>query len=92
MSKSLLVAAALLLNSAPALAQIVIVDSPPVPPPTKSDQARSDWDKIQCRSEGVTGSRLERHQVCLTRWQWWAYEQEAKQRVQQWQIIGFTTH
>jgi hypothetical protein len=83
-----LIAAALLAIPAPALAQIVFVDSPSVPPPTKAEKGKSDWDKIQCRAEDDLGSRLARHQVCLTKWQWYAYEQEAKQRVYDWQRIG----
>jgi len=88
MSKLPLIAAALLAIPAPALAQIVFVDTPPLAPPTKADKSKSDWDKIQCRAEDETGSRLRREQVCLTKWQWWAYEQEAKQRVYDWQRIG----
>jgi len=89
MSKSSLIAAALFVIPAPAVAQIVFVDPPAIAPPTRADKAKSDTEKIECRAEDTLGSRLERHQVCLTKEQWWAYEQEDKQRVQEWQIIGY---
>ena len=88
MSKFPLIAAALFVIPAPALAQIVIVDSPPVVAPTKAGATKSDWDKVECRSEDVLGSRLERRQVCLTKWQWYTYEQEEKNLVYDWQRIG----
>ena len=76
----------------PVSAQIVFVDDLSKFTPTKADQFKSDWDKVECRAEDVLGSRLERHQVCLTKWQWWSYEQDAKQRVNEWQRIGFASH
>ena len=88
MLKIALLAAGLLAVPAPVLAQIVFVDPPPQFTPTKADKAKSDWDKVECRSEDALGSRLDRHQVCLTKWQWWSYEQEAKQRAYDWQRIG----
>jgi len=92
MSKTSLIAAALFVIPAPAVAQIVFVDAPPIAPPTKMDKSKSDTEKIECRAENQLGSRLGRHQVCLTKEQWWAYEQEDKQRVQQWQIIGYRSN
>lgn len=92
MSKFSLIAAAFFVIPAPTLAQIVIEEPPSRAVQSKASDLKSDWDKVECRSEDVLGSRLERHQVCLTKWQWWSYEQEAKARVQQWQIIGFTSH
>ncbi|HEX3422583.1 MAG TPA: hypothetical protein VHS33_04175 [Sphingomicrobium sp.] len=92
MSKFALIAIALSIISAPVTAQIVFEGDLTKFTPTKEDKARSDWDKIECRAEDVLGSRLERHQVCLTKWQWYSYELEEKQRVQQWQIIGLTSH
>ena len=92
MSKFAIIAAALLAVPAPVFAQIIFVDDLSKFTPTKADQFKSDLDKVVCRSEDVLGSRLERHQVCLTKQQWFSYEQEAKQRVQQWQIIGLTSH
>lgn len=88
MSKLPFLAAALFLIPAPVLAQIVIVENPPMPLPTKSTAANSDWDKLECRSQDVLGSRLQRHQVCLTKWQWFTYEQEEKDMVYDWQRIG----
>ena len=92
MSKFAIIAAALLAVPAPAFAQIIFVDDLSKFTPTQADKAKSDLDKLVCRSQDVLGSRLERHQVCLTKQQWFSYEQEAKQRVQQWQIIGLTSH
>jgi len=93
MFKSSLIVAALLAIPAPALAQIVFVDPPPpIAPPTRADMMKSDTDKIECRAENTLGSRLGRHQVCLTKEQWWAFEQEARQRVQDWGRLGSTSH
>ena len=92
MSKFALIAAALLAVPAPVFAQIIFVDDLSKFTQTKSDKSKSDLDKLICRSEDSLGSRLDRHQVCLTKQQWFSYEQEAKQRVQQWQIIGLTSH
>jgi hypothetical protein len=92
MSKSSLIAAALLATPAPAVAQIVFVDAPPIAPPTKAERMKSDTDKIECRAENPLGTRLGRHQVCLTKDQWWAYEQEARQRVQEWGRLGSSNH
>jgi len=84
MSKFSLIAAALLGIPAPAFAQIVFVDAPSTPPPTTADKMNSDAEKIECRTENELGSRLERHLVCLTKEQWWAFEQESRQRMQEW--------
>lgn len=92
MYKSFLIAAVLLAIPVPVAAQIVFVEPPPQAATANAASSNSDWEKIECRTQDVLGSRLERHKVCLTKWQWWTYEQEAKQRVEQWQIIGFTTH
>ncbi len=92
MSKFAIIAAALLAVPAPAFAQIVFVDDLSKFTPAKSDQFKSDLDKIVCRSQDDLGSRLERHQVCLTKQQWLSYEQEAKQRVADWQRIGLASH
>ena len=88
MLKFAFIGAALVAAPAPALAQIVFVDPPSHFELTKADKFKSDLDKVECRSEDVLGSRLERHQVCLTKEQWFSYEQEAKQRVYDWQRIG----
>ena len=91
-SKFAIIAAALLAVPAPAFAQIVFEDDLTKFTPTHSDKAKSDLDKLVCRSEDELGSRLGRHQVCLTKQQWLTYEQEAKQRVSDWQRIGLTSH
>lgn len=92
MSKLPLIVAALLVVPAPGLAKIVFQESAPRHSPPKAENAKSDLDNIECRNEDVTGSRLKAHQVCLTRQQWWSYEQEDKQRLQEMQIIGYTSH
>ena len=93
MSKFSLIAAAFLAMPAPALAQIVFVDPPPqIAPPTRADRMTSDTEKIVCRAENPTGTRLDRHQVCLTNEQWWAFEQEARQRMQEWGRLGSSSH
>lgn len=90
MSKFILIAATLLAVPAPVVAQTIFEDGVDVTKftPTKQDKLKSDWDKVECRTEDTLGSRLDRNRVCLTKWQWWAYEQEAKQRVYDWQRIG----
>jgi hypothetical protein len=92
MSKLPLIAAAFLAIPAPALAQIVFVDTPPLAPPTKQDKSKSDWDKIQCRAQDETGSRLRREPVCLTKWQWWSAEQETKEWIQSMERLGSSSH
>lgn len=91
MSKLAYLIAALLVIPAPALAQIVFQDSPPKAP-AKSDTKKSDVDKLICRSQETIGSRLERHQVCLTQQQWTANEQEAKNKVHDMQVLGLIAH
>ncbi|NUQ17545.1 MAG: hypothetical protein HOP95_03690 [Sphingomonas sp.] len=92
MSKFVFIAVALLAVPAPLFAQIVFQDDLTKFTPTKADKNKSDLDKLVCRSQDVLGSRLERHQVCLTKEQWFSYEQEAKQRVYDWQRIGLASH
>lgn len=88
MSKLSYLVAALLIIPAPALAQITFQDSPAFAPPTKAEKSKSDLDKVVCRSQDTLGSRLERHQVCMTKQQWWTYEQENKNKVHDLQVIG----
>ena len=89
MSKLFLIAAGLLAVPAPVVAQIVFEGDLTKFVPTKADKSKSDLDHLECRSEDVTGSRLERHQVCMTKQQWWTYELEDKMRVHDWQVIGY---
>ena len=91
MSKFAFIAAALLVVPAPVLAQIVFEGDLTKFVPTQADKAKSDLDHLECRSQDVLGSRLERHQVCMTKQQWWTYEQEDKMRVHDWQVIGYRT-
>lgn len=77
MSKLAFAAAALLVVSGPALAQIVFDDSPP---PAKVAK-KSDVNKLVCRSQETIGSRLQAHQVCMTVDQWRTYEQAYKDQV-----------
>lgn len=79
---------------APAVAQIVFSDTPAAAaqPQPKPDTNKSDVNKLICRSQDTLGSRLDRHQVCLTQQQWTANEQEAKSKVQQMQVQGLISH
>lgn len=89
MSKFAFITAALLIIPSPVLAQIVFDDSPPPPvAPAKGPKAKSDVDKVECRSQETLGSRLQTHQVCMTKSQWYAYEQAYKEKVDQWQRTG----
>ena len=38
--------------------------------PTTAPPATADQDKVVCRSESQTGSRLDSHRICMTRSQW----------------------
>lgn len=83
MSKYAFIAAGLLVISAPALAQIVIQDNPTPVPTAKNSGVKSDTDKVICRMQETIGSRLQSHQVCLTKQQWWQFEQDNKSKVQE---------
>ena len=78
MSKLAYIAASFLLTPTPVLAQIAFQDAPATP--AKAPGAKSDLDKLQCRSQDTLGSRLQSHQVCMTKQQWWQYEQDNKQK------------
>jgi invasion protein IalB len=83
MSKYAFITAGLLVISAPALAQIVIQDTPTPVPTAKNSGVKSDTDKVICRMQETIGSRLQSHQVCLTKQQWWQFEQDNKTKVQE---------
>lgn len=80
MSRLAWITAAVLLMPAPAVAQIVFDDSPPPAVPAKGAKAKSDVDKVICRSQDEIGSRLKTHQVCLTLDQWRTYELNVQQQ------------
>jgi hypothetical protein len=75
--------AALILAPAPALAQIVFQDTPATTAAPPKTMAKSDLDKIECRTQDTIGSRLQAHKVCLTKQQWWQIEQDEKTKVQE---------
>ena len=81
MSKRAYLAAALLVLPAPGFAQIVFDNNPPPVTPAGAKPAKSDVDKVECRSQDTLGSRLQAHKVCMTKQQWWQFEQENKQKV-----------
>ena len=83
MSKYAFIGAGLLVISAPGLAQIVIQDTPTPVVPAKSAGAKSDLDKVICRMQDSIGSRLQSHQVCMTKQQWYQFEQDNKTKVQE---------
>lgn len=83
MSKFAFITAGLLTVSAPAFSQIVIQDTPTPVVPAKNAGSKSDVDKVVCRVQETIGSRLESHQVCMTKQQWWQYEQDNKRKVQE---------
>ena len=87
MSKTAFITAALMVLPAPLLAQA----APTAPAPqasVKPDLSKSDMDKVVKRSQDEIGSRLERHQVCMTKQQWMTNEQEAKLKVHDLQMMG----
>lgn len=83
MSKYAFITAGLLVISAPAFAQIVIQDTPTPMVPAKNAGSKSDLDKVVCRVQQTIGSRLDSHQVCMTKQQWWQFEQDNKLKVQE---------
>ena len=87
MSKLACLMAVLTALPAPAFAQIVFQEAPVVPPAAKTEQGKSDMNKIVCRSQETIGSRLERQQVCMTKQQWWQAEQDNKRKVQELQDL-----
>lgn len=91
MSKLAYLTAALLILPGPALAQIVFQDAPPIAPPTKADKMKSDTEKVVCRSQDTLGSRLQKHEVCMTKQQWFANEQDAKNKVHDLQVVGLSS-
>ena len=86
MSKLALITAAWLVLPVPALAQPAAAPAPQAS--VTPDKNKSDLDKVVCRSEDVLGSRLERHQVCMTKQQWMANEQDTKLKVHDLQMMG----
>jgi hypothetical protein len=89
--------AALVVASVPATAQIVFQDgsatsTAKAPTTVKTAKPSKDSDKLVCRSQDTLGSRLDAHQVCMTKEQWAANEQEAKQKVHDMQVIGYVSH
>ena len=80
MPKFAFIGAALLAISSSSFAQIVFEDSPP-PPPAGKAMAKADGDKVICRQQDTIGSRLQAHRVCMTKQQWFEYEQEWKNKV-----------
>jgi hypothetical protein len=87
MSKFAFIALGLLLTPAPVLAQIVFDDSPPAQAKAQPKK-KSDVDKIECRTQDTLGSRLQAHQVCMTKQQWATYELDSKLKVHEMQDIG----
>ncbi|HEV8408372.1 MAG TPA: hypothetical protein VGQ34_10605 [Sphingomicrobium sp.] len=83
MPKYAFITAGLLVIAAPALAQIVIQETPTPVVPAKNAGSKSDLDKVVCRMQDTIGSRLQAHQVCLTKQQWWQFEQDNKRKVQE---------
>ncbi|NUQ18239.1 MAG: hypothetical protein HOP95_07270 [Sphingomonas sp.] len=91
MLKLTFVTAALFVLPAPVLAQAAPVTPAPQASATP-DKSKSDLDKVVCRSQDTIGSRLERHQICMTKQQWMTNEQEAKLKVHDLQMQGFVAH
>ncbi len=87
MSRYAFITAGLLIVSGPAFSQIVFDDSPRPAAPAKSAAVKSDLDKVICRMQDTLGSRLQAHQVCMTKQQWWQYEQDNKRKVEELQDL-----
>lgn len=49
------------------------------PPSPAKSKASDDADKVVCRREEVTGSRLQGHKVCRTKSEWATQQLEARQ-------------
>jgi hypothetical protein len=72
-------AATLLIAPVPVLAQITFVDPPRAVIAAKQASAKSDTDKLECRMQDSTESRIGRHAVCLTKEQWLMQEHGDKE-------------
>jgi hypothetical protein len=76
---------------APLSAQkIVFEDSSP--PAAKTASAKSDLDKVVCRTEDEIGSRLRAHKVCMTVEQWKRYQDDYKEEIQEIQSLASVRH
>jgi hypothetical protein len=83
MLKLACIAATLSMMSGSAFAQIVFDNSAPAPSATPNPKAKSDLDKVVCRTQEEIGSRLQNHKVCMTVDQWKVYAQQYKDQVQE---------
>ena len=54
----------------------------------KADGKKSDLDRVVCKAEDTTGSRLNAKKVCLTVAQWQDYENDAKDQTRRIQQTG----
>lgn len=95
MSRLVYLAAALLFVPSTAFAQIIFEDGTAPPPKaapakaaTKAKGAKSDLETVVCRKEDSLRSRLDRHMVCLTKDQWFTYEQAYKDWAESMQALG----
>ena len=95
MSRLVYVAAAMLVIPAPTFAQIIFEDDNPLPPKTapakavtKAKGMKTDLENVVCRMEDSLRSRLDRHMVCLTKDQWFTYDQTYKDWTENMQALG----
>ena len=54
----------------------------------KADGKKTDLDRVVCKAEDTTGSRLNAKKVCLTVAQWQEYENDAKDQTRRIQQTG----
>lgn len=87
MSKRAYLAVALLVLPAPGFAQIVFDNNPPPVTPAGAKPTGTDVDKVECRTQDTLGSRLQAHKVCMTKQQWWQFEQDNKRKVEELQDL-----
>ena len=87
-----LIAGLFLTLPAPALAQITFVETSTKVASTDPNHVKSDDDKIVCRMQDNTGSRVRSNKLCLTKAQWWQYEHEEKEWVQHMQELASIGH
>ena len=81
-----IVLGAALAISQPSIAQTT---TPPQSPPSATAKSASpDMNEVVCERQEVTGSRLARKKVCMTRAQWAASRLEDRQAIEKVQVQG----
>jgi len=71
----------------PAAAQTPAPPTPP-PQPAATPAKESSLDKIVCKTDDTSGSRLKRHKVCATVREWQEQQAENREALERLQLQG----